>query len=209
MEHYVLAIMDNPIIFEKAQIEWRKYNIGVNNAKDVPSALREMQNQQYAMLTMIADYLQMELLDAIRLTRSISSIPILVLTSTYRPEEQLAGIKLGADQYISLPETTEEYVVAGLALVRRHLHMYKDIPPSLQMIEHSGLLLSVDHFKVFVYGDEVTMTPKEYKILQLLMENRHRTLTYNQIYRNIWGEEYVGDSQRTINNIVSKLKKKI
>jgi len=209
MEHYVLAILDSQPMLEKAQAEWKKYQIGVHGVKDVQAAIKELPNKSYVMITLIADYLGDFMLDALRVIRSVSAIPILVLTSTYHPQEQIAAIKLGADLYIALPETTEEYVIAGMALVRRHLAVNRNIPPPPLMMEHSGLLLCVDYFRVFVYGKEIELTPKEYDILLLLLEHRHRVITYSQIYRRLWGDEYMNDSQRVINNLVSKLKRKL
>lgn len=204
-----MVIDDNPAEIEKARAEWKKYNVGIRGIKDVPTAIKELSNRNYAMITMVVDYLGAAFLDSLRTLRSTSTIPILVLTSAYKPEEQISAIKLGADQYIALPETTEESVIAGMALVRRYLECNKKVPPPPQMMEHSGLLLCVDYFRVFVYGQEITLTPKEYSILLLLMEHKHRVVTYNQMYQQLWGAEYMDEPQRIITNFVSKLRKKL
>ena len=209
MEHLVMVIDDNSAEIEKARAEWKKYNVGLCGVKDVPTAIRELSNKDYAMITMVADYLGDAFLDSLRVLRSTSTIPILVLTSEYKPEEQLSAIKLGADQYIALPETTQESVMAGMALVRRYLECNKRVPPPPLMLEHSGLLLCVDYFRVFVFGQEITLTPKEYDILLLLMEHKHRVITYNQMYQTLWGAEYIDEPQRVITNFVSKLRKKL
>ena len=149
------------------------------------------------------------MLNTVRFIRSISNLPIQIQTSTYRFEEQNAAIKLGADQYFAMPNTIEEYVVAGLALIRRYMQFDTSTPSPPLMLEHCGLLLCVDYFRVFIYGREVELTPKEYKILNMLLEQRHRVVTYSQIYRKIWGEEYEDDPQIAITNLVSKLRKKL
>ena len=209
VDHCIMIITNNQTLLERTQHEWKKYSIIPQGAKDIRTATTELLSKNFVLTTIISDCLGDRLLDSVRLIRSVSNIPIQILTATYRMEEQNAAIKLGADQYLELPKTTEEYVIAGMALIRRYMQFYTNMPSPPLMLEHCGLLLCVDYFRVFIYGMEVELTPKEYKILHLLLEQRHRVITYSQIYRQVWGEEYEADPQRAITNIVSKLRKKI
>lgn len=209
MEYFAMLINKNTAEIENIEMEWIKYNIGFFCVEDTVTAIKELSTRNYALITMVAEHFGDMLPDSLRVIRSIYTIPIQVLTSAYNAETQLTSIKLGADQYIAMPETVEEYVMSGLALVRRYLECNEKVPPPPQMMEHSGLLLCVDYFRVFVYGQEIILTPKEYDILLLLMEHKHRVITYQQMYEKLWGAEYVDEPQHKITNFVSKLKKKL
>ena len=209
VDHCIMIITNNQAVLEKTQYEWQKDNIVPHGVKDIRTTPLELINKNYVLITIFADAVGDTLLNTVRFIRSVSTIPIQIITSSYRIEEQNAAIKLGADQYFAMPNTTEEYVVAGLALIRRYMQFDTSTPSPPLMLEHCGLLLCVDYFRVFIYGREVELTPKEYKILHILLEQRHRVVTYSQIYRKIWGEEYEDDPQRAITNLVSKLRKKL
>ena len=209
MEQIVLIIDKNTSLFEQIRSEWNKYHVDIYGVTTLDVAVRELRRQEYALVMAFADYLKESLLEGIRLLRSISSLPILVLTNHYHPEMQAAAIKAGADQYIAIPETIPEMIVIGVGLVRRHLEFSRTTPVPPMMLEHSGLLLCVDQYRAFVQGTEVALTPYEYKLLLLLLENKYRVLTYNQLFQHLWGEEYSDSPPRLVTNLVSKLRSKL
>lgn len=209
MEQIVLLVGDNMSLLEQARVELNKYLVDFYDVKTVRGAVAELQRKDYALITMAADHMEGPLLECIRTIRSVSTLPILVLTRHYRPEMQAAAVKMGADLYIAVPETIPELIIIGVALVRRHLEFSRMTLPPPMMLEHSGLLLCVDHYRAYVYGIEVWLTPFEYNLLRLLLENKYRVLSHDQIFLQLWGDEYVGSPPHLITNLISKLRARL
>jgi two-component system KDP operon response regulator KdpE len=125
--------------------------------------------------------------------RDITDIPIIMLTAQKNTEEDIVrGLDCGADNYLIKPVGRRELVGRVQAIMRR-----AELPPreGEKGITYSDGYLTVDiaQRKVLVNGERVRLTPIEFRLLALLMQNAGRILTHKQLLEGVWGWEYIDD----------------
>ena len=126
--------------------------------------------------------------------REMSDVPIVILTGQQKSEADIVrGLDYGADEYLIKPVGSRELVARVRAILRR-----AELPPSSgakKELTYSDAFLTVDitERKVIVNGERVRLTPTEFKLFALLLENAGRVLTHKQLLEKVWGWEYVDD----------------
>ena len=141
--------------------------------------------------------------------RDISDIPIIMLTGKHKNEDDIVrGLDYGADDYLVKPMGSKELVARVRATLRR-----AELPSSSgarREITYSDGFLTMDvtERKVMVNGKRVKLTPREFRLLALLVENGGRILTHKQILEKVWGWEYVDDLDY-VRIYISHLRQKI
>ena len=141
--------------------------------------------------------------------RDISDIPIIMLTGEQSAEEDVVrGLDRGADDYIIKPVGNRELVARVRAVLRR-----AELPPSLNAgrgITYSDGCLTVNIAERKVMADEkqIKLTPKEFRLFALLLENANRILSHKQLLEKVWGWEYTNDIDY-VRIYVSHLRQKI
>jgi len=126
--------------------------------------------------------------------REMSDVPIVILTGQQKSEADIVrGLDYGADEYLIKPVGSRELVARVRAILRR-----AELPPSSEAkkeLAYSDAFLTVDiaERKVIVDGERVRLTPTEFKLFALLLENAGRVLTHKQLLEKVWGWEYVND----------------
>jgi len=141
--------------------------------------------------------------------REISDIPIIMITGRYKSEEDVVrGLDYGADDYLTKPLGSRELVARVRAVLRRaELPSSQDIR---QGVIYSDGLLSVDitERKIIVNGKRIKLTPREFRLFTLLVENAGRILTHKQLLEKVWGWEYTDDLDY-VRIYISHLRQKI
>jgi DNA-binding response OmpR family regulator len=141
--------------------------------------------------------------------RQDGQIPIIMLTARDDPVDKVVGLELGADDYLTKPFNPRELVARARAVLRR-----ADAPasgpsaPENAVLEVGDLRVEVGGREVFVAGDGVALTPKEFDLLVALIEHRGLVLTREQLLERVWGFTFLGDS-RTIDVHVRQLRRKL
>lgn len=136
-----------------------------------------------------------------REVRKSSQVPVIMLTARGEEADELFGFDLGADEYISKPFSLKILAARVQALIRR-LGGHNEVKSfdGLEIDEHG-------HF-VFVEGNRVDMSPKEYELLLYLADNPGRALSREQILNAVWDFDYFGDV-RTVDTHIKKLRLKL
>jgi two-component system KDP operon response regulator KdpE len=141
--------------------------------------------------------------------REISDVPIIMITGRHKSEEDIVrGLDYGADDYLTKPVRSKELVARVQAILRRaELPSLQDIR---QGIIYSDDFLTVDitERKVTVDGKRVKLTPREFRLFTLLVENAGRILTHKQLLEKVWGWEYTDDVDY-VRIYISHLRQKI
>jgi len=141
--------------------------------------------------------------------RDVSDIPIIMLTGKRRAEEDIVrGLDYGADDYLLKPVGNRELVARVRATLRR-----AELPSSADAkreITYSDGFLTVDvaERKIIVNGERVKLTPREFRLFALLVENAGRILTHKQVLEKVWGWEYTDDLDY-VRIYISHLRQKI
>lgn len=138
--------------------------------------------------------------------RAGKTMPIIVLSAKAGTEARVNVLKLGADDFIPKPFENAEVLARMEAQLRRYKR-FSGVPAS-GVLQWGDLALDREAVQVTAGGIEVTLTAREFEILALLMEHPKKVFTREQIYEQVWGEEFMGDDN-TVNVHISNLRAKL
>lgn len=136
--------------------------------------------------------------------RRESNIPIILLTALEDEESQMKGFELLADDYITKPFSMPLVLKRIEAILRRSTENKNNST----VLTYRDIQLDTENYKVFVSGNEIELTAREYEILKLFMENKGRVFTRQQIMDIIWNYDYFGDD-KIINTHIKNIRKKL
>ena len=137
--------------------------------------------------------------------RDISKVPIIFISSRNTPMDMVMSINMGGDDFIQKPFYEEVLITKIKALLRR---TYSYTETDATIIEHDGVILNLNNGDVF-YGDKkAELTKNEFKILNILMQNKGSVVSREKIMRNLWEDEsFVDDNTLTVN--ITRIRKKL
>lgn len=129
-------------------------------------------------------------LDVVRELRGWTTVPILVLSARGREQDKIAALDAGADDYLTKPFGVGE-LMARLRVALRHAARSAAGEPAVATFSTGSLRVDLARRQVFVDGEEVRLTPNEYKLLATLVEHAGKVLTHRQLLRAVWGPGYL------------------
>jgi len=148
----------------------------------------------------------LEVLRGIRSSPGIEGIPVVMLTAKGDETDRVVGLELGADDYITKPFSPREVVARIKAVFRRSRPADREAEAA--PLVHGDLRMDLDRHEVRFQGNPVSLTTKEFRILQALLSSPGRVLSREAILRKAWGEDtHVID--RTVDVHIAKLRQKI
>lgn len=136
--------------------------------------------------------------------RNESNTPVILLTALDDEESQMKGFDLLADDYITKPFSMPLVIKRIEAVLRRFDGQTDDSA----VLSHKNIQLDLENYKVFVSGSEVLLTAREFEILKLLLENRGRVFTRDNILNQIWEYNFYGD-EKIVNTHIKNIRKKL
>ena len=182
----VLLVEDDPLIGNGLQIGLTKSGFIVDWFTDGQSGLNALIGAPYDAVVLDLTLPKLDGLDVLKQWRSNNQdVPVLILTARDTLDERIKGIQQGADDYLCKPFALAEVVVRLQALIRRR---YGQVKPQ---IEHGNVKLDPAQRKAWLNEDEITLTGREYKLLELFMLNKERVLSRATIEEKLsnWDEE--------------------
>ena len=146
-------------------------------------------------------------LDLCRLVRHQGlDVPILILSAKGTETDRVLGLEVGADDYLTKPFGMRELIARCRALLRRYQSQSK--PNDQSILKFEEIALHTDECRVFLAGVEVNLSPKEFKILELLLSQPKRVWSRNQIIDQVWGYDFMGDN-KTVDVHIRWLREKL
>lgn len=142
--------------------------------------------------------------DVCREIRTRSTVPILMLTARDEEADRVAGLEVGADDYVSKPFSPRELAARVKALLRRS----EPAVPLAHRLEIGDLFLDPQSREVMVAGEPVELTAKEFDLLAYLLENAGIVVSRDQLLDRVWGMSYAGGT-RTVDVHVAQLRRKL
>ena len=124
--------------------------------------------------------------------REVSSLPIIMLTAKDEVEDKVAGLDIGADDYMTKPFAIEELMARIRNALRKHVP--DNGVPLEERLQVKNLVMYPKRYEVEVDGEPVHLTKKEYSLLEYMMRNKRTVLTRDQILEKVWGYDYSGDT---------------
>ena len=176
----------------------------VHRGRDVLFAVREFQPDVIVLDVMLPDIDGFEVLERLRDARD--DVRVLFLTARDAPEDRLAGLTGGGDDYVTKPFGIDELLVRARILARTSARVAASGGPS--SIEVGDLRLDEDARTVSRAGVPVDLTPTEYELLRHLARNANRVLSRDQLLASVWGMDF-GTSSNLVDMYVSYLRKKL
>ena len=134
------------------------------------------------------------------------NIPVVFLTAKDTENDRITGFNIGADDYISKPFSIREVLARVKAVLRRMETSTGQA--SVNELRHENLVMNLNNKKVTLDGSEISFTKKEFEILKLLLENKNRVFTREEILSRVWSDEVIV-LDRTIDVNITRLRKKI
>lgn len=189
----ILIVDDDKDIVESIAIFLSGENYNVLKAYDGIEALDVLSDNQVHL--MILD-IMMPKLDGIKTLlklRESRNIPVILLSAKSQDNDKILGLTAGADDYVTKPFNPSELVARVKSQLRRYTTL-GSIGRQNGEIVIDGLCVNTENKTVKVDGENIRLTPIEYKILELLVRNRGRVFSAEDIYKNVWKEEAVGDN---------------
>jgi DNA-binding response OmpR family regulator len=184
--HRILVIEDDAAISRVLQLELEHEGYDVTVARDGLSGL-ELALKEPDLILLDLMLPRMDGMEVCKRVRAKSRVPIIMLTAKDRVPERVAGLDMGADDYLTKPFSTEEL----LARVRARL---RDKAPAENVVAYRDLVMDRDRHEVRRGGKEINLTAKEYALLEYLLLHRNKVHTRDELFNGVWGSDFLGDS---------------
>jgi two-component system, OmpR family, phosphate regulon response regulator PhoB len=132
-------------------------------------------------------------------------VPILIVSAKTTETDRVLGLEVGADDYISKPFSMRELVARCRALLRRHR---LNVVPEPSIIQFQEVVLYPEEYRVMVRGTGVNLSPREFRLLELFMQNPRRVWSREQLLDRVWGMDFIGD-RKTVDVHIRWLREKL
>jgi two-component system, OmpR family, alkaline phosphatase synthesis response regulator PhoP len=203
MPELILVVDDEPKIVRLARDYLEKNGFSVTTAADGQSALTAARREKPDLILLDLMLPGMDGREVCRILRRESDVPIIMLTALSEEIDQVTGLEIGADDYITKPFSPRAMVARVRALLRRTKGDVK--PPSI--IRVGRLEIDSERYSVTFNGNPIKLTPNEFKLLQLLAARPGQTLTREQLLDDLHGTASSFD--RSVDSHIKNLRKKL
>ena len=200
----ILIADDEAQIREILRIYFEKEGFEVIEAEDGAAAILKVQSEKPDILLLD---IMMPVLDGIEVckqVRKMTDLPIIMVTAKDEDDDRIAGLEIGADDYITF--NSREVVARVKAVLRRAGTQEKKGDAS--RIVYDGLIIDMEQYQVTAFGNKMTFTTKEMELLWCLASNPGKAFSRNQLLETIWGYSYYGDT-RTVDTHIKRIRQKL
>jgi two-component system, OmpR family, alkaline phosphatase synthesis response regulator PhoP len=203
----ILIIEDDPDIAEGLQYNFKREGFRAVIAESGEKGLRLALDEKNPTALIILDLMLpgmsgMELCRRFRREPLTEKTPIIMLTAKAAETDKIAGLELGADDYIVKPFSVKEVIARVRAVLRR---VEKD---TIQQYTDENLLIDFPDMRVSCGGEDVKLTRKEFALLTYLVKTTGRVATRQNLLDSVWGYNYFGDT-RTLDVHIRRLRQKL
>ncbi|MDI7250512.1 MAG: response regulator transcription factor [Bacillota bacterium] len=204
MGELILVVEDEPKIREIVRVYLERDGFSVEEAEDGEQALRKAREVDPRLVILDLMLPGVDGWEVCRQIRRISDVPIIMLTARGEEADRVAGLELGADDYVPKPFSPRELVARVKAVLRRA----RCERERGQVLQYGDLLIDRSGRRVQCGGSEVALTPKEFDLLCFLAGAPGRVFTREVLLEQVWGYEYPGDT-RTVDAHIKNLREKL
>ena len=202
----ILLVEDEPSLVETVRYALEREGFGVIVARDGQEALDRFAMEPPDLVILDLMLPVVSGLDVCRRIRDTSTVPIVIVTAKDAEADKVAGLELGADDYVTKPFSVRELVSRVRANLRRSQMTVPDAAG--EVLTGGPIRLDAARHEVTVRGDPVAFPPKEFELLESFLRSPGRLLTRERLIQRIWGGDYVGDT-KTLDVHVKRLRQKI
>lgn len=206
MQKNILLIEDDKDVIDVVRYFLERENFRVHVAKDGFTGLEvagKIIPNLILLDLMIPKLDGIEVCKNLKVDKRLGDVPVIMVTAKVDEADKVKGLELGADDYISKPFSPKELVARVRAVLRRHEGRKPE-----SKFHYGDVSVDVVKHEVFLSGNEIEVTSKEFELLVYLIENKGRVLTRDMILNHVWGYNYFGTT-RTVDVHVTHLRQKL
>ena len=207
-DYRILVVDDEEDLCEILKFNLENEGYEVDTANSAEEALKMNISSYHLLLldVMMGEISGFKMANLLKKDKKTAQVPIIFITAKDTENDTVTGFNLGADDYISKPFSLREVIARVKAVLRRTAT--SDTEKAPEQLCYQSLVIDITKKKVSIDGEEVPLTKKEFEILILLLQNKGRVFSREDILSRIWSDEvYVLD--RTIDVNITRLRKKI
>jgi DNA-binding response OmpR family regulator len=197
----ILLVEDDFEMCELLKTYLIKERYSIVTASDGLAAISLLQESIYQLVVLDLMIPERDGYEVLEFIRKNGNIPVLIISSKDEEMDKILGLRLGADDYMTKPFGLGEFIARVKALLRR----YVDFNPLNSVINeelhHRNLTVNLMTFEVKVAGKPIFLTSTEFDILKLFIINPNKVFTKQEIFKNVWLQEYLNDENTIIVHI--------
>ena len=203
----ILVVEDEESLADSVRYNLEREGYLVSVATDGRAALERFGVERPALVILDLMLPEVSGLDVCRAIRSGSDVPIIIVTAKDSEADKVAGLELGADDYVTKPFSIRELVSRVRANLRR-VGARSRVGTDDEVLDRGPVRMDVGRHEVAVRGETIPMPPKEFELLEAFLRRPGRLLTRELLIEEVWGADYVGDT-RTLDVHVKRLRRKL
>ena len=194
MSGNILLVEDNTLLRRSLAFNLEKAGYKVTSTATAEAALDIMPRERPDIILLDISLPGMNGLEALPLFRKEVDVPIIFITGRRRELDEILGLEMGADDYITKP-INEDVLLAHIKAVLRRTRQPVVSQPQKKKITLQALVIDVAGHSVTLQGDRVSLSPREFDLLHALALNVNRVISIEELLDQVWGVEYRGQSQ--------------
>ena len=203
----ILVVEDDPAISNLIRTTLETQDYQFHTAQNGSGALMEAVSYNPDVMLLDLGLPDMDGVDIIKKVRGWSSLPIIVVSARTEDRDKVEALDAGADDYLTKPFSIEEFLARLRAALRRS-HTEAKAGEESSLYTNGDLTIDFAAGCAYVKGEEIHLTPIEYKLLCLLAQNTGKVLTHNHILKEVWGGAQASDIP-SLRVFMATLRKKI
>ena len=207
MAKRVLVVDDEKLIVKGIRFSLEQDGMEVDCAYDGEEALEKAKNGTYDIILLDVMLPKLTGFEVCQQIREFSNVPVVMLTAKGDDMDKILGLEYGADDYITKPFNILE-VKARLKAIMRRTAPKETKEDKTAMLESGDMRINREDKRVYIAGREISLTSKEFEVLELLMSNPGKVYSRENLLNSVWGADYPGDV-RTVDVHVRRLREKI
>lgn len=188
MKETILIIEDEEKIARLIEMELKFEGYDVEKAFDGRTGLEKASTGKYALVLLDLMLPKMNGMEVCKRLREKSTVPIIILTAKDDITDKVIGLDYGADDYMTKPFSNEELIARIKALLRRTVTMVKP-----DVFEYEDLRIDYKAYEVYRGKELITLSKKEFDLLDCLVANKGIVLSRDRILEDVWGYGYEGN----------------
>jgi two-component system, OmpR family, response regulator RegX3 len=203
----ILIVEDEESLAETIRYNLEREGFVTSSAGDGRTALERFRADRPDLVLLDLMLPELSGLDVCRAIRAQSTVPVIMVTAKDSEADTVAGLELGADDYVTKPFSVRELVSRVRANLRRGALATKSADGE-EILRGGPVELDVGRHEARVRGEPVALPPKEFELLEAFLRRRGRLLTREFLIDEVWGSDYYGDT-KTLDVHVKRLRRKI
>jgi DNA-binding response OmpR family regulator len=194
MSQHILLVDDDALLRRSLAYDLEKTGYRVSTAADADNALALAQLDRPDLILLDIGLPGKDGLAAIRAFQDAMDVPIIFLTARRREFDQVLGLELGADDYITKP-FDPDVLLAHIKAVLRRAQRASPIPTQSATLTAGDLVIVPDSHRVTIGGQPMALAPREFSLLHALAIKAGHIVSVDELLTRVWGAEYVGEPQ--------------